>query len=55
MKILFPHGEVTDLEFEMYCVRPATRLRQHIWSQLQTLDAEYRQYGSDIEYEILPD
>jgi ATP-dependent Lon protease len=55
MKILFPHGQVTDDEFAMYCVLPAAKLRQQIWSQLRTLDAEYRQYESEIEYEILPD
>ena len=55
LKILFPHGEITDLEFEYYCVRPARVLRQYIWSQLQALDAEYRQYESEIDYEILPD
>jgi ATP-dependent Lon protease len=55
MKILFPHGEVSVLEFEHYCVRPAKMLRQNIWKQLQALDAEYRQYESEIDYEILPD
>jgi ATP-dependent Lon protease len=55
LKILFPHGEISDLEFEHYCVRPARVLRQYIWSQLQTLDAEYRQYESEIDYEILPE
>ena len=55
MKILFPHGELTDMELDRYCVRPAQRLRQYIWEQLQNLDAEYRQYESEIRYEILPD
>jgi len=55
LKLLFPHGEVSDAEFEHYCVRTAKELRQLIWEQLQTLDAEYRQYESDIQYEILPD
>jgi len=55
LKILFPHGEVSDSEFEHYCVRPAQQLRQLVWSQLQLLDGEYRQYESDIRYEILPD
>jgi len=55
MKILFPDGKITDNEFDYYCVRPAKRLRQLIWEQLQILDAEYRQYESDIQYEILPD
>lgn len=54
-KILFPHGEMTDSDFENYCVRPARALRQLIWDQLQTLDGEYRQYESDIRYEIMPD
>lgn len=55
LKILFPHGVVSDLEFERYCVSPAKMLRQYIWSQLQILDAEYRQYESTIQYEIYPD
>jgi ATP-dependent Lon protease len=54
-KILFPHGKISDLEFEHYCVSPAIMLRQLIWSQLQLLDAEYRQYESSIQYEIQPD
>jgi ATP-dependent Lon protease len=53
MKIMFPHGQLTDSQFEHYCVRPAQRMRQLIWEQLQALDAEYRQYAGEIEYEIL--
>ncbi|GAB4499021.1 MAG: hypothetical protein OHK0052_13320 [Anaerolineales bacterium] len=55
MKILFPHGQVSDLEFEHWCVQPAVQLRQYIWEQLQTLDAEYRQYPAAITYEITPE
>ena len=55
LKILFPHGEVSDAEFDHYCVRPAQQLRQLVWNQLQLLDGEYRQYESDIRYEIVPD
>jgi len=55
LKILFPHGVVSDLEFERYCVSPAKMLRQYIWNQLQVLDAEYRQYESTIQYEVIPD
>jgi ATP-dependent Lon protease len=55
MKIMFPHGQITDMQFEHYCVRPAQRLRQLIWEQLQSLDAEYRQGESILQYEILPD
>lgn len=54
MKLLFPHGEVTDEDFAHYCIRPARQLRQLVWDQLQMLDAEYRQYDSKIEYELLP-
>lgn len=49
MKIQFPHGEVTDEEFWQYCVEPAALLRQHVWEQIYTLDAEYRQYQERIE------
>ncbi len=55
MKILFPHGRLSDMEFDHYCVRPAKQYRQLIWDQLQILDAEYRQYGREIRYEIVPD
>ena len=55
MKILFPHGVVSDYEFKHYCLKPAIELRQIIWDQIQNLDAEYRQYESDIRFEILPD
>lgn len=51
-KLLFPHGEVSNEDFEHYCVRPAKQLRQLVWDQLQMLDSEYRQYDSNIQYEI---
>lgn len=54
MKLLFPHGEVSDEDFVHYCIRPARQLRQLIWDQLQMLDAEYRQYDNKIEYELFP-
>jgi len=44
MKILFPHGHVSDQEFSEFCLKPAVRMRQLIWDQLYSLDAEYRQY-----------
>jgi len=55
MKIMFPHGQVSDAEFDHYCVRPARQMRQLIWEQLWTLDAEYRQYDREITYKIIPD
>lgn len=53
-KLLFPHGTMSDEDFEHYCVRPAKQLRQLIWDQLYMLDAEYRQFEKDIQYEIVP-
>lgn len=52
MKLQFPHGQVTQEDFEIYCVRPAIELRQLVWDQLYTLDAEYRQYDEEIQYEL---
>jgi len=52
MKILFPHGEVTDIELRNYCVKPAVELRQLIWDQLYQLDGEYRQFDSNIEFRL---
>jgi len=53
MKLLFPHGEISDEDFLHYCVRPAQQLRQLIWDQLHMLDAEYRQYDSKIDCELI--
>jgi len=55
MKILFPHGEVSDFDFRKYCVDPAIELRQLVWEQLYMLDAEYRQYGQWLDYELAPE
>lgn len=55
MKLLFPHGDVTQEDFEHYCARPAQTLRQYVWEQLQYLDSEYRQYESSIKYELIWD
>ena len=55
MKILFPHGEVSDFDFRKYCVDPAIVLRQLVWEQLYMLDAEYRQYGQWLDYKLAPE
>ncbi|MBV5327601.1 MAG: BREX system Lon protease-like protein BrxL [Chlorobium sp.] len=55
MKILFPHGEVSDIELRNYCVKPAVELRQLIWDQLYQLDGEYRQFDSSIEFRLTSD
>lgn len=48
MKILFPHGEVSDADFIEFCLKPAVKMRQLVWDQLYSLDAEYRQYERQI-------
>ena len=55
MKILFPYGEVSTADFRRYCVEPAAELRQLVWEQLYTLDAECRQYEERLDFELLPD
>lgn len=53
MKILFPHGTVSDDEFWTYCVEPAIELRQLIWNQMYILDAEYRQYEHELRCDLV--
>jgi ATP-dependent Lon protease len=52
MKILFPHGELSDEELCRYCVNPAKKLRQIVWDQMRQLDGEYRQYDSQLSYRL---
>ena len=52
LKILFPHGDFTDRELYRYCVQPAIRLRQIIWDQLYSLDAENHQFDQRLQCEI---
>lgn len=52
MKLQFPHGQVSEEEFEIYCVRPAVEMRQIVWEQIYMLDSEYRQYDDEIQYEL---
>jgi len=52
MKILFPHGELSDKDFWHYCIKPAIALRQHVWGQLYEFDGEYRQYEPQLSCEL---
>ncbi len=52
MKIQFPDGNVSDLDFQVHCLTPAVEYRQLIWDQLYRMDAEYRQYDQDLQYEL---
>ncbi len=40
-KLLFPHGQIEDNDFNEYCLKPAIRLRQKVREQLAILDPEY--------------
>lgn len=53
MKLQFPDCKVSDLDFRLYCVAPAVEYRQLIWDQLYHMDAEYRQYEQDLQYELV--
>lgn len=52
MKLLFPHGQMSDEEFWRNCVQPAVMLRQNVWDQLYQLDGEYRQYEARLACEF---
>lgn len=52
-KIHFPDLNMSDEEFEKYCVEPAKQLRQIIWDQIYHLDSEYRQYERQIQCQLL--
>lgn len=53
MKIQFPDGRASDLEFRTFCVEPAVEFRQLVWDQLYRMDAEYRQFDEKIEYVLV--
>lgn len=52
MKLQFTNGEVSDEDLERYCLRPAVRLRQLVWDQLQILDSEFQQYEASLRYSV---
>ncbi len=53
MKILFPDGDASDSDFSKYCLAPAIRMRQLVWDQIYSLDAEYRQYEKEIKCRLI--
>ncbi len=53
MKIQFPNGQASDLDFRTYCLGPAVEYRQLIWDQLYRLDPEYRQFDQYLECELV--
>jgi ATP-dependent Lon protease len=53
VKILFPHGEVSDSELYRYCLTPAIKLRQIVWDQIYASDAEYRQFEQELACDLV--
>ncbi|MEH1892409.1 MAG: BREX system Lon protease-like protein BrxL [Nostoc sp.] len=51
LKILYPHLELTLMDFERDCLEPACKLRQAIRNSLYYLDEEFRQFGRKIYVE----
>jgi ATP-dependent Lon protease len=53
LKILYPHLNLTLMDYDRDCLQPACKLRQYIRNSLYYLDDEFRQYGEKIYVEIL--
>ncbi|MEH2091198.1 BREX system Lon protease-like protein BrxL [Nostoc sp.] len=51
LKILYPHLELTLMDYEDDCLKPACKLRQAIRNSLYYLDDEFRQFGREIHVE----
>ncbi|MBD2772346.1 BREX system Lon protease-like protein BrxL [Iningainema tapete] len=52
LKILYPHLELTLMDYQRDCLEPARRLRQAIRNSLYHLDDEFRQGGIEIYVEV---
>ncbi|NEQ47461.1 MAG: BREX system Lon protease-like protein BrxL [Leptolyngbya sp. SIOISBB] len=48
LKILYPHLDLTLMDYERDCLKPACKLRQAIRDSEYTLDDEFHQFGRDI-------
>jgi len=51
LKILYPHLELTLMDYERDCLEPACKLRQAIRNSLYYLDDEFKQLGREIYVE----
>ncbi|BAY31211.1 hypothetical protein NIES2107_30700 [Nostoc carneum NIES-2107] len=51
LKILYPHLELTLMDYERDCLEPACKLRQAIRSSQYYLDDEFKQLGREIYVE----
>ncbi|WP_121970833.1 BREX system Lon protease-like protein BrxL [Leptolyngbya sp. BC1307] len=53
LKILYPHLELTLMDYENDCLRPACKIRQFIRDSEYYLDDEYKQLGREILVEAV--
>jgi ATP-dependent Lon protease len=53
LKILYPHLSLTLSDFKRDCLTPAVRLRQAIRNILYTFDDEFRQFGRDLNVDVV--
>jgi len=52
LKILYPHLDLTLMDFQRDCLEPACKLRQAIRNSQYYLDDEFRQFGRNIYVEV---
>lgn len=52
LKILYPHLELTLMDFHRDCLEPSLNLRQAIRNSMYYLDDEFRQFGREIYAEV---
>jgi ATP-dependent Lon protease len=52
LKLLYPHLELTLMDYQRDCLEPARKLRQSIRNSLYYLDDEFRQFGPEIYAEM---
>jgi ATP-dependent Lon protease len=53
LKILYPHLDLTLMDYQHDCLEPAIKLRQAIRNSQYHLDDEFRQYGRKIYVEAI--
>ena len=49
LKLIFPDLQVTQEEFNKYCVQPAVDLRQRVRDELHKMDSEYAKVSIQVE------
>jgi len=52
LKILYPHLELTLMDYQRDCLEPACKLRQAIRNSLYCLDDEFKQFGREVYAEV---